>query len=214
MKISIHAGHGKEGTRARGASGYCNESTYARKIIESMKKRLDGCVSYNDCTYNGGKYTQSEILVSIVRKINNYDPDFAISVHLNASSDINANGVECLVHPNTNNENYSRAEKIVNDLALTFGLNNRGVKKRSDLYILRKTKCPAIIVEIGFCTNYHDSKIIMHKYEAIGYVLANSLIDGDNKRYTVKVHNIDSKTAKKLTDIAYNAGAVYQKEEL
>ena len=214
MKISIHAGHGKEGTRAHGATGYCDESGYARKIVEAMKKRLDGCVSYNDCTYNGEKYTQSEILVSLVRKINNYDPDFAISVHLNAASDISANGVECLVHPSTSDKNYARAEKIANDLAVAFGLSNRGVKKRRDLYILRKTKCPTIIVEVGFCTNYHDSKIIMEKYEAIGCIIANSLIGGDDKRYTVTVHNIDASTAKKLTDIAYNAGAVYQKEEL
>ena len=214
MKISVHAGHGKEGTRAHGATGYCDESKYSRKIVDAMKERLDGCVPYNDCTYNGEKYTQSEILVSIARKINNYAPDFAISIHLNASIDINANGVECLVHPKTNKENYSRAEKIVNDLSVTFGLKNRGVKKRSDLYILRKTKCPTIIVEVGFCTNYNDSKIIMENYEEIGFRLADLITGIEYKRYTVKVHNIDSKTAKKLTDIAYDAGAVYQKEEL
>lgn len=214
MKISIHAGHGKEGTRAHGAVGYCDESRYARKIIESMKNRLDGRVAYNDCTYNGNKYSQTEILVSLVRKINSYNPDFAISIHLNASNDATANGVECLVHPNTSKDNYNRAEKLVNDLSVTFGFINRGVKKRSDLYILRKTKCPTIIIEVGFCTNYHDSKIIMKNYEAIGHRIVDLLSNTDGKRYTVKVHNIDENTARKLTDIAYNAGAVYQKEEL
>lgn len=214
MKISIHAGHGKEGTRAHGAVGYCDESRYSRKIIESMKSRLDGRVSYNDCTYNGNKYSQSEILISLVRKINSYNPDFAISVHLNASNEVSANGVECLVYSKTSKENYSRAEKLVNDLAVTFGFDNRGVKKRSDLYILRKTKCPSIIIEVGFCTNFHDSRIIMKNYEAIGYRIADLLSNTDSKRYTVKVHNIDENTATKLTDIAYNAGAVYQKEEL
>lgn len=214
MKISIHAGHGKEGARAHGAVGYCDESRYARKIVESMKKRLDGCASYNDCTYNGGIYGQSEILKYLVKKINNYDPDYAVSVHLNFSSNIKANGVECLVFPTTSGENYARAEKIACDLSATFGLSNRGVKKRGDLYILKKTKCPTIIIEVGFCSNYHDSKIITRKYDAIGCTIANSLISDDNKRYTVKVHNIDANTAKKLTDIAYNADAVYQKEEL
>lgn len=214
MKISIHAGHGKEGTRAHGAAGYCDESRYARKIIDSMKNRLDGRVAYNDCTYNGNKYSQTEILVSLARKINSYNPDFAISVHLNASNDVYANGVECLVHSKTSKENYNRAVEIVNDLALTFGFVNRGVKERSDLYILRKTKCPSIIIEVGFCTNYHDSRIIMENYEAIGHRIADLLSNTDSKRYTVKVHNIDENTAKKLTDIAYNAGAVYQKEEL
>lgn len=214
MKISIHAGHGKEGSRAHGAVGYCDESKYSRKIIESMKNRLDGRVSYNDCTYNGNKYTQNEILVSLVRKINGYGPDFAISVHLNASNDILSNGIECLVHPSTSKENYSMAEKIVNDLSVTFGFANRGVKKRSDLYILRKTKCPSIIIEVGFCTNYHDSKIIMVNYEEIGHRIADLLTNTDCKRYTVTVHNIDENTAKKITDIAYISGAVYQKEEL
>ena len=214
MKISIHAGHGKEGTRAHGAVGYCDESKYSRKIIESMKERLDGIVAYNDCTYNGNKYNQTEILVSLVRKINGYNPDFAISVHLNASNEFLSNGVECLVHPSTSIENYSRAEKIVNDLAKSFGFYNRGVKKRSDLYILRKTKCPTIIIEVGFCTNYHDSAVIMTNYEEIGYRIADLLSNTDGKRYTVKVHNIDENTAKQITDIAYNAGAAYQKEEL
>lgn len=214
MKISIHAGHGKQGARSHGAVGYCDESEYARKIVESMKSRLDGCVPYNDCTYYGEKYGQSEILKYLVRNINNYSPDYAISVHLNYSSNINANGVECLVFPTTSGENYTRAEKISSNLSATFGLYNRGVKKRRDLYILRKTKCPTIIVEVGFCSNYHDSKIIMEKYQDIGCVIADSLTGLDDKRYTVKVHNIDSKTAKKLTDIAYDAGAVYQKEEL
>lgn len=214
MKISIHAGHGKEGTRAHGATGYCDESKYCRKIVESIKNRLDGRVVYNDCTYNGSKYSQTEILVSLVRKINSYNPDFAISVHLNASNEGSANGVECLVHPSTSEENYNRAVKIVNNLSSTFGFSNRGVKKRSDLYILRKTKCPTIIIEVGFCTNYHDSKIIMENYEAIGHRIADLLSGTNSKRYTVKVHNIDENTATKLTDIAYNAGAVYQKEEL
>lgn len=214
MKISIHAGHGKEGTRAHGAVGYCDESSYARKIIESMKNRLDGKVAYNDCTYNGNKYSQSEILVSLARKINSYNPDLAISVHLNASNDLSANGIECLVHPKTSKENYNRAVEIVNDLSLTFSFINRGVKTRSDLYILRKTKCPSIIIEVGFCTNYHDSRIIMENYDAIGHRIADLLSNANNKRYTVKVHNIDENTATKLTDIAYNAGAVYQKEEL
>ena len=214
MKISIHAGHGKEGTRAHGAVGYCDESRYARKIIESMKNRLEGRVGYNDCTYNGNKYSQTEILVSLARKINSYNPDFSISVHLNASNDVYANGVECLVHPKTSKENYNRAVEIANDLALTFGFVNRGVKERSDLYILRKTKCPSIIIEVGFCTNYHDSRIIMENYEAIGHRIADLLSNTNNKRYTVKVHNIDENTATKLTDIAYNAGAVYQKEEI
>ena len=179
-----------------------------------MKNRLDGRVAYNDCTYNGNKYSQTEILVSLVRKINSYEPDFAISVHLNSSNEVNANGIECLVHPKTSKDNYNRAVKIVNDLALTFGFINRGVKERSDLYILRKTKCPSIIIEVGFCTNYHDSRIIMENYEAIGHRIADLLSNTNNKRYTVKVHNIDENTATKLTDIAYNAGAVYQKEEL
>ena len=54
----------------------------------------------------------------------------------------------------------------------------------------------------------------MANYESIGHRIADLLSNTDGKRYTVKVNNIDESTAKKITDIAYNAGAVYQTEEL
>lgn len=222
MKISIHAGHGKSNSRGSGATGYCDESEMTRKIIESMKKYWNDDIPFNDCTINSS-LTQKEILTTLVKRINEYAPDLAVSIHLNSSNDINASGIECLIHSKTTEENKLLAEYIATDLASCFGLKNRGVKTRDELYILRKTKCPTMIVEVGFCTNYHDSKILMSQFDAIGARLAFDLSGvkveknndtNSNKKYTVKVHDVDESTAKKLTDIAYEANAVYQKMEV
>ena len=213
MKISIHAGHGKSKSRGAGACGYCDESEMARKIVESMKKYWNDAVSFNDCTVNSN-LSQREILTTLVKRINDYSPDLAISIHLNSSDNIDANGVECLVHSKTTSENKELAKYLVNNLSTAFRLKNRGVKERDELYILRKTKCPTIIVEVGFCTNYHDSKIIIEQFDSIGCCLATDLTRNKDKKYTVKIHNVNEKTAKKLTDIAYEANAVYQKEEV
>lgn len=222
MKISIHAGHGKSKSRGAGACGYCDESEMARKIIESMKKYWNDDIAFNDCTINSS-LTQREILTTLVKRINDYAPDFAVSIHLNSSDNIQAQGVECLVHSKTTDENKLLAKYIVDDLSSAFGFNNRGVKFRDELYILRKTCCPTIIVEVGFCTNYKDSKILMSQFDAIGACLAVDLSGvkvekskdkNSNKKYTVKVHNVNESTAKKLTDIAYEANAVYQKDEV
>lgn len=87
-----------------------------------------------------------------LNKINSGKYDLVIELHLNASSP-SANGTEVLYKSSTGK---IYASKIQRELSTIF--NDRGIKQRTDLYILNGTKPPAILIETFFCTNKSDYK--------------------------------------------------------
>ena len=161
MKINIHAGHNAPNKIAQGAVGYINESREARRVKERVKKllRLEGHTVY-DCTESNGT-SQSDVLNKIVRKCNAHKVDLDISIHFNAcrmeKSDGKTKGVEVLVY-NKNGQATKYAEKIVKEMASSLGVTNRGVKGNKSLYYLRKTKAPALLVEVCFVDDADDVK--------------------------------------------------------
>ena len=51
-------------------------------------------------------------------------------------------------------------EQIVQSLSNVTGLPNRGMKVRTNLYVLRRTAMPAVLVELGFITNPGDAALM------------------------------------------------------
>ena len=92
-----------------------------------------------------------------VDEANAWGADYFVSIHTNASVEKSANGTEVLVYsqPSTSAD---LAEDILRDLTEITGLASRGVKSRPGLYVLRKTKMPAVLVELGFISNPNDAQ--------------------------------------------------------
>ncbi|HCC07848.1 MAG TPA: hypothetical protein DEP72_06800 [Clostridiales bacterium] len=84
--------------------------------------------------------------------------DVFVSVHNNATLSEKAIGTETLYFP-LSTKNASGldakilAEIVQSTVANELGSKDRGVIARSDLYVLKNTTMPAIIVEIGYMTN-------------------------------------------------------------
>lgn len=153
MRMNIHAGHNPDGMVACGAIGLVKESTENRLVTAEVIRQLEvlGHCVY-DCTVNDGT-SSSDVLQKIVEKCNANEVDLDVSIHLNAF-DGNAKGTEVLVY-STSSASNPYATKTVNAIS-ELGFTNRGVKVRSDLYVLKNTKSPAMLVECCFCDNVDD----------------------------------------------------------
>lgn len=83
---------------------------------------------------------------------NELDVTAFISIHLNSANNKSASGIETLVY-SLKGTAAELAEKVQRNMVDATGWNNRGVKARPELTVLKKTSMPAILCEIGFISN-------------------------------------------------------------
>lgn len=168
MRINVHAGHNPDGKIGCGAIGIIQESTEARKVKNEVVKQLTalGHEVY-DCTVDNGT-SASNVLTNIVKKCNAHDVDLDVSIHFNAGARDTAGndkttGTEVLVYSDASKAK-SYAEKACASIA-GLGYRNRGVKINSSLYVLRKTKAPAMLIECCFVDDKDD--IALYDYKSM-----------------------------------------------
>ncbi len=101
----------------------------------------------------------SSSLSARVNDANSWGADIFISLHANASEFESASGTEAYVYAlGTNAETLAR--NITEQISLSTGLENRGVFARPSLYVLRRTRMPATLIELGFITNPSDASLM------------------------------------------------------
>lgn len=162
MIINVHAGHNPDGKIACGAIGFIKESTEARNVKNEVIRQLKamGHTVY-DCTVDNG-ISANNVLYNIVSKCNAHAVDLDVSIHFNAGAkDSTGNGqttgVEAYVYDDNSNAKPV-AEKIINAIA-KLGFKIRGVKINKKLYVLRKTKAPAVLIECCFVDDKDDAEL-------------------------------------------------------
>lgn len=151
MIINVHGGHNRI---VPGASGYLDEVTEDRAVTAKVIARLRalGHTVY-DCTDDSGR-TQGQNLSTIVKKCNAHKADLDVSIHLNSGG---GKGTEVLVYSDTGKA-AAYAVKICAAIA-ELGYRNRGVKERKNLYVLKHTSAPALLVECCFVDSATDKSI-------------------------------------------------------
>lgn len=165
MIINVHAGHNPDGMVACGAVGLIKESTEARAVKDKLISILRVCGNtVYDCTCDDGT-SQKDVLKKIVAKCNSHAADLDISLHFNSGAKDKAGngkttGTEVLVYANSGT--IAEYAKSVAESIQALGFKNRGVKVRTDLYVLNSTKAPAMLVECCFVDDEDDVKL----YEA------------------------------------------------
>ena len=166
--IIIDPGHGGKDPGAISKNG-TKEKDVNLQISFKTKKLLEN-LGYNvlmtreDDTYIG-IYDRADFA-------NKANADLFISFHANASGrDTSINGVEVLYCPaykgdKEEEEQYPFAKSILDFYLKGTGANNRGIKQRADLPVVRMTKMPAVLLEVGYLTNEEEEKLIIDdKYQ-------------------------------------------------
>lgn len=113
-------------------------------------------------------------LAARVNDANAWGADLFISLHTNASTIPSATGSEAFVfRRGTNAEEL--ADNILEQLNFATGLPTRGVFARPGLYVLRKTRMPATLVELGFITNPVDAELMAYSPQLFAAGIANGV---------------------------------------
>ncbi|MHB1151347.1 MAG: N-acetylmuramoyl-L-alanine amidase family protein [Eubacteriales bacterium] len=111
---------------------------------------------------------------------NSWGADYFISIHCNASSIESASGSEAFVY-RLNSPAYELAEDILRRMNETTGLQNRGVFARPTLYVLRTTRMPAVLVEMGFLTNPEDAALLSTQPDLFAQGIYQGTVDYVNR---------------------------------
>lgn len=100
--------------------------------------------------------------------------DYFISFHRNAYEPEKAKGVETYTYLNPGEKSRELAESIQASLVI-LGFVDRGVKE-ANYHVLRETKAPAVLIEIGFIDNTEDNNLFDEKRNEIIKGLAKAIL--------------------------------------
>lgn len=100
--------------------------------------------------------------------------DYFISFHRNAFKPETARGVETYTYLNASTRSNALAQRIQTSL-VALGFTDRGVKE-ANYHVLRETKAPAVLVEIGFIDNTGDNNLFDSKRNEIIKALAKAIL--------------------------------------
>lgn len=209
MKIGIDMGHTLSGVGTGAGSKYASETDKNRlagkRLIEMLKEKGHTVVN---CTVDVSKND----LYDRVQKANAQTLDLFVSLHLNAFKETtSAMGVETYIWNGSwaNKEANRTIAKRVNDkLVNAIGWKNRGVKE-ANYYVLKNTKAPAILCELGFC----DSKADMDLWNT--EKIAKALFEGiTNTTYTSNTSSNTSSSTNSNSNVFYRVvvGSYSKKE--
>lgn len=170
IKVYIDQGHNPQGFNA-GAEGFgVREQDITYQVgqflynILSEDYRFAARLSRPTPETTLG-YNNTSSLRERVTQANSWPADYFISIHANASTNPEINGSEVYV-----SQAYSAAWYLAMDVLAEIvrrtGTKYNGVFTNPSLYVLRNTTMPAILVELGYITNYEDNqRMIQNPYQ-------------------------------------------------
>lgn len=155
MKIALVVGHSiLKGGRNTSASGVVNEYYYCKELVPLIAKYIKKvCPTWKVVTIICPErkfFSKSSERTHKLRLINGEGFDRVYELHLNCFNG-KAHGTEQLY---LSSAGKKLAQANLNGMKDIF--TSRGIKKRTDLYMLNQTDCPAVICETFFCDNEGD----------------------------------------------------------
>lgn len=162
IKIFIDQGHNPSGpnTGAEGNGLVEQDITYAvgQYLAELLRAdpRFEVRLSRNAPDEILGT-SNATSLAARVQAANDWPADYFISIHCNANENPAINGTEVYVYQE-GTQAYWLAQHVLRGIVCRTGTRDNGVRVRPSLYVLRRTKMPAILVELAYLTNAEEAR--------------------------------------------------------
>ena len=173
-RIILDAGHGGDdvGTRGDGVNYDILEKDVNLEMVMRMKPLLEE-LGVEVVLTRGSDETLS--LKERVKIANDNEADLFVSIHCNYyEEDASIRGLECYYYKRSDS-GKQYAEEILGKIEGSGYVDTRNAKG-SNFYVLKHTKAPAVLVELGYFSNTEECKLLSEeKYQEI---LANELVEG------------------------------------
>jgi len=179
LKLAIDIGHNVNFDG--GAVGIRNENGLNYEVGTKLisKCRAVG-ITVVDCTPSSAKSLNDSLSQRVITA-NTNNADFFISIHHNLSPGGQGSEIYSM--------KGGRGEVVANIILpeiVKIGFKNRGVKDGSHLFVINKTKMPAILIECAFCDSPRD----MGNYDS--GKMATAIFIGICKAFNVEVSNLET----------------------
>ena len=161
-KILVNAGHG--GIDCGAVGNGLKEAEVNKTISATLVGYL------KSFGYDVDFYQQTKSVNDVWRFENKSNYDLVISVHCNSFGST-SRGHEVLYYP-TSAKGKKLAQHVQSALVNIVGLRDRGVKPRSNLCVLKRTRSVAILVETAFISNPNEAKLLREKPDTFARAIA------------------------------------------
>jgi len=166
VAVIVDPGHGGPDTGALGATGtYEKNNTLPVGLnLASLLRSAGAQVTLTrstDVTPAVGPYSELSDLQARTKIANDQKADLFISLHNDASSNPEPGGTTTYYSSASSVATQSKAfaDSMQREVVKAMALNNRGVRD-APFYVLKNTKMPAVLVEIGFISNPSEEKLL------------------------------------------------------
>lgn len=176
LVVCIDAGHGGTDVGAFVDNRY--EKNDVLKVAKLVKKYLE------EQEINVVMTRDSDVTVSLQERCkiaNRKKADLFVAIHRNSAEE--GNGIEIWTSSDKNNEDMELATNILNNLSKLKIQSNRGVKygsvqgENTDYYVLKYTKMPSCLIELGFITNEKDNKLFDENIENYAKAISSGIVE-------------------------------------
>lgn len=159
-RLCFDYGHGGED------SGACYNGRKESNDVLSIGKAVATEVRRHGVTVDETRTSDATVSLQGRSNFENKNKyDYFISFHRNAFKPEQARGVETYTYLNGDVKSKALAGRIQTYL-VALGFVNRGVKE-ANFHVLRETKAPAVLIEMGFIDNTGDNNLFDSKRNEI-----------------------------------------------
>lgn len=175
-RLCFDYGHGGED------SGACYKGRKESNDVLSLGKAVAAEVRRHGVTVDETRTSDSTVSLNERSGFENRNIyDYIISFHRNAFQPEKAKGAETFTYLNAGENSRELAESIQASLVI-LGFKDRGVKA-ANFHVLRETKAPAVLVEVGFIDNSEDNNLFDAKRDSIIKGLAKAILENIGVEY-------------------------------